>query len=51
MISKDDIKELNQNRSPDFMDSLILIFAENVVKEEANKEEREVIIEKKHEKR
>ncbi len=47
MIPKDEIKELNQNRSPDFMDSLILTFAENMVKREDDNEIKEIIIEKK----
>ena len=33
MISKDDIKELNQNRSTDYFDSLALTFAETVFRD------------------
>lgn len=47
MISKDEIKELNQNRSPDFMDSLILTFAENVAKQDNNVYQKEVYLNKK----
>ena len=34
MISKDDIKELNQNRSTDYFDSLALTFAEKVFRDD-----------------
>ena len=48
MIAKDEIKELNQGRSPDFMDSLILTFAENVAKQEqAENLQKEISIERK----
>ena len=47
MIPKDEIKELNQNKSPDYMDSLILTFAENVVKEDKDTEIKGVVIERK----
>ena len=50
MISKDEIKELNQNRSPDFMDSLILTFAENVVRRKEENTSKDVYIEKKRSK-